>query len=467
MLRSANNGAGPSARRIGENNRRMLKYIIRKVLYMIPTIFGVILITFLLFNVAGGDPSVQALGKNATPQSLEENDIERGYNKPTFVGNWSTTRAYSHESFKDNAGPWNRVEGIVYTNRPSGRLALAGGKSYKVPLALNLRTNDSYRCVVECKATGADAAFEIVDNSNVVQTVKLASGSKFRKASIDFKTGGNTENLQLVFKPGEGGVVEVKSLTLRRANKGLWDSQLVFYLWQIARFDFGTSLATNQKVSRMILDGILPSLALTVPIFLISLLVQIPLALLCAFFRNRFIDRFIVILAVTLMSVNYLVWIVFGQYFLGYDQRWFPVWGFESVRYLFLPWIIGVASGLGSGVRFYRTLMLDEMYRDYVRTAFAKGVSRSGVLFKHVLKNAMIPIITNVVMTIPFLYTGSLLLESFFGIPGLGNLAINGINNSDADVVRAVVLVGTFLFVIANLITDICYTLVDPRVRIK
>ncbi|MEI6219586.1 MAG: ABC transporter permease, partial [bacterium] len=112
-------------------------------------------------------------------------------------------------------------------------------------------------------------------------------------------------------------------------------------------------------------------------------------------------------------------------------------------------------------------IMLDEMYKDYVRTAFAKGVSKTGVLFKHVLKNAMIPILTSVIMTIPFLYTGSLLLERFFGIPGLGNLSINGILNSDVDVVRAVVFVGAILFVVANLITDICYALVDPRVRLK
>lgn len=111
--------------------------------------------------------------------------------------------------------------------------------------------------------------------------------------------------------------------------------------------------------------------------------------------------------------------------------------------------------------------MLDEAHRDYVRTARAKGVSKSRVLFRHVLKNAMIPIITNVVIAIPFLYTGSLLLESFFGIPGLGYLGINAINSSDVDVVRAIVLIGAFMFVIANLLTDICYALVDPRVKLK
>jgi peptide/nickel transport system permease protein len=167
------------------------------------------------------------------------------------------------------------------------------------------------------------------------------------------------------------------------------------------------------------------------------------------------------------MSVNYLVWIIFGQYFLAYVSRWFPIWGFESWRYLVLPVLIGVVSGLGAELRLYRTIMLDEMYRDYVRTAFAKGVSRRGVLFKHVLKNAMIPILTSVVMAIPFLYTGNLLLESFFGIPGLGNMGVNAFNNSDFDVIRGLVLVGSVIYVIANLLTDICYAIVDPRVRLR
>ena len=256
-------------------------------------------------------------------------------------------------------------------------------------------------------------------------------------------------------------------MALQKKVASWYDSQLWFFLKQVATLDMGVSAETNQRVSKMVLEGILPSLALTVPMFFIGMIMEIVLALICAFFRNMFIDRFLVVFSVVLMSVNYLVWIVFGQYYFGYVHRWFPVWGFESWRYLVLPCCIGVFSGLGSGIRFYRTVMLDEMYKDYVRTAFAKGVSRSGVLFKHVLKNAMIPILTSVVMAIPFLYMGSLLLESFFGIPGIGNLAINALNNSDIDVVRAIILVGAIIYVIANLITDICYTLVDPRVKFK
>jgi peptide/nickel transport system permease protein len=214
------------------------------------------------------------------------------------------------------------------------------------------------------------------------------------------------------------------------------------------------------------LDGIGPSLMLTVPIFFAGLITSVMLSLFCAFWRDTWVDRFFVVLSVALMSINYLVWIVGGQYLLGFKLGWFPVWGFESPRYLVLPVLIGVFSGLGAELRFYRTIMLDEAHRDYVRTARAKGVSRGGVLFKHVLKNAMIPIITNTVIAIPFLYTGSLLLESFFGIPGLGYLGINAINSSDVDVVRAIVLIGSILFVAANLLTDICYAVVDPRVKL-
>jgi peptide/nickel transport system permease protein len=195
--------------------------------------------------------------------------------------------------------------------------------------------------------------------------------------------------------------------------------------------------------------------------------ISVSLALFCAFYRGRWPDRAMVFASTVLMSVNYLVWIVAGQYVLSFRLGLFPVWGFESWAYLALPAMIGVVSGLGGEVRFYRSVMLDELYRDYVRTAFAKGVSTRGVLFKHVLKNAMIPIVTNVVLAIPFLYTGSLLLESYFGIPGLGYLGVNAINDADVDVVRAVVVVGSALYIVANLLGDLCYSLVDPRVRLS
>ncbi|MCX7887955.1 MAG: ABC transporter permease, partial [Verrucomicrobiae bacterium] len=154
-------------------------------------------------------------------------------------------------------------------------------------------------------------------------------------------------------------------------------------------------------------------------------------------------------------------------YWLAGEWGLFPVWGFEGPQHLVLPVLIGVVAGVGGSMRFYRTIVLDEMYQDYVRTAHAKGVSARRILFVHVLRNALIPILTNVIIALPFLYTGSLLLESFFGIPGLGRMLVMAIPNGDEDVIYAEVFFGSMLFVLANTLTDIAYAWADPRVRLK
>ena len=450
----------------------MLKYIIRRVLYMVPTVFGVILITFILFNVAGGDPAAQRLGKQATPLDLEEYDRLRGFNKPLVFGWWGSTRAHEETDFSETRGTWRAVEGAVHADVRGGVMLLEPNADVLVPLAFELEPGVRYRWSVVYRPAdgkvgpGITAGMLRVTGTPVPAEVTLEVSRGWTRQTVEFITGDDAAGVEIHLLCGESPI-HLRSTRLQFRVANPFDSQLVFYLNQIRRFDFGVSLETNQRVSRMILDGVLPSLALTTPIFLIGLVTAVSLALICAFFRNTFIDRFFVVFSVTLMSVNYLVWIVFGQYVLGYVKNWFPVWGFESPRYLLLPALIGIVSGLGGGLRFYRTIMLDEMYRDYVRTAFAKGVGHSGVLFRHVLKNAMIPILTSVVMTIPFLYTGSMLLESFFGIPGMGNMTISAINSSDVDVIRAVVFVGSMIYVVANLLTDISYTLVDPRVRLK
>ena len=424
----------------------MLRYIGKRILQMIPTVFGVILITFVLFNIVGGSPAQQVLGPHAQPDTLESFDEQRGFNKPLFIGTRTTTRAYADSNFERSADVWQGKEGITWTN---GTIILAAGGEYALPVKFTLRTDCEYELEVEGRATG----FPMFGEN------QLKLSKDWKKISLRFQT------LEKII-PG-GAPVEIRSIRLRRVMNNPFDSQFMFYLNRLAHLDFGVSHSTNQRVSKLLLDGIGPSLMLTVPIFLIGLITAVMLSLFCAFWRDTWVDRFFVVFSVALMSVNYLVWIVAGQYLLAFKGGWFPVWGFEDPRYLILPVLIGVFSGLGAELRFYRTIMLDEAHRDYVRTAQAKGVSRAGVLFKHVLKNAMIPIITNTVIAIPFLYTGSLLLESFFGIPGLGYLGINAINSSDVDVVRAIVLVGSILFVIANLLTDLCYALVDPRVKLK
>ena len=166
------------------------------------------------------------------------------------------------------------------------------------------------------------------------------------------------------------------------------------------------------------------------------------------------------------MSVNYVIWVAAGQYFLAYRWGLFPLWGFENWTYLLLPILVGVVSGLGPDVRFYRTVILEEARRPHVRTAIAKGVSPARVLVLHVLRNALVPVVTNVSLAVPFLFTGSILLESFYGLPGLGGIGLSAVNASDYATVRAVVLIGALLYQLANLGADLLDAWLDPQARL-
>jgi len=309
----------------------MTTYIIRRLLYTIPIVVGVLLLTFVLFTLVGGDMSLEIAGKNATPETIEEIREEYGYNKPLFLS---------------------------------------------------------------------------------------------------------------------------------------WDSQFINHFKNALTFDFGRA-RDRELVIDKIKRGIGPSLALTVPMFFGVLIISVSISLVIAFIRGTRWDVMAVVICVIGMSIPYLSFILFGQYFFAYKMRMFPIFFSPSLgafEYVALPVLIGIVTGLGSNVRFYRTVMLEEMRSDYVRTAFAKGLSTSRVLFKHVLKNAMIPIITRVVLAIPFLFLGSLLLERFFGIPGIGYLMIEAIGSRDYKVINAMTYISSILYVVFNVITDICYALVDPRV---
>lgn len=312
----------------------MTAYIIRRLLYTIPIVFGVLLLTFVLFNLVGGDVSLEIAGKGASQETIDEIREEYGLNKPLFLA---------------------------------------------------------------------------------------------------------------------------------------WDSQFLSHFKNALTFDFGRA-RDREPIVEKLKRGAGPSLSLTVPMFIITLTVSISLSLVIAFVRGSKWDVAAVVLCVAGMSVPYLSFILFGQYLLAYRLGWFPVYFSPDLvvpQYVALPILIGVIAGLGGNVRFYRTVVLDEMQSDYVRTAFAKGLSTRSVLFKHVLKNAMVPIITQVVLAIPFLFLGSLLLERFFGIPGLGDMMIAAIGARDYFVINAMTYIGAILFVVFNLITDICYSVVDPRVSFE
>ncbi len=244
------------------------------------------------------------------------------------------------------------------------------------------------------------------------------------------------------------------------------DSQFTSFVKGVVVGDFGYSVEHQEPVVEVLKRGVGPSLSLTVPILIGGTILALMAAMVAAAARGRILDRAILVGSTVLMSVNYVIWVLAGQYFLAYKAGLFPVWGYRSWFYLALPVMIGILSSIGPDIRFFRAAILDEIYRPYVLTARAKGLSGPIILFRHVLRNALIPIVTYVSLSIPWLFTGSLLLESFFGIPGLGSVSINAIHSSDMAVVRTVVVLGALLYQFVNLATDLLYAVLDPRVRL-
>ena len=311
----------------------MIKYIIRRLLYLIPVLLGVSFIIFVLFNLVSGDPTAVLLGKNATARQMAELREQLGLNKPLF---------------------------------------------------------DQYLDVVNSAFT----------------------------------------------------------------------------------FDFGYSWATKQEIKHMIIQGAYPSLCLSLPAFIIATVMSLLISLFVAYYRGKGIDLFVRILCIAGQSISALAYILFFQYFFAYQLGWFEISGFEFgfpdfIPFIALPAIIFILLSLGPDVRFFRTVILDEIYQDYVRTARAKGLGEVVILLKHVLRNAMIPIITYVVIQIPTLILGALLLENFFSIPGLGGITLNALNSSDFPVIKAMAILSSVLYILLSLLTDVLYTFADPRVKLK
>ncbi len=235
-------------------------------------------------------------------------------------------------------------------------------------------------------------------------------------------------------------------------------------------FDFGAA-DDGRDIAREIQQRMGPSLAIALPTFVLGLFVTVSFALMLVFFRATPLDFWGVVVCVAMMSISSLFYIIGGQWLISKVWHLVPISGYggglDAPRFLALPVMLGVIGGIGSSTRWYRTIFLEEISRDYVRTARAKGVSELTVLFRHVLKNAMIPILTGVVVVIPLLFMGSLIIESFFGIPGLGSYTIDAIQAQDFAVVRAMVFIGSVLYIVGLILTDLSYTLVDPRVRFE
>ena len=413
------------------------------------------LLTFVLFRFAAGDPAEILLGKNPSPFEVEQLRKDLSSDKPLLWGNWQRTEIFRSVRFNEKK-EYSGIKTEGATEYGKGFLKIDGGK-------LSFTRN--------FELSGTRISANIAFRGTFSLHGEIYFSSTWENKFIELQHPGETLTL------ATDKTLELKHVEFYREYKTPWDSQLVASFREIMSFtdafpflsflNFGKTLQTKEDIRHVLWRGMWPSLFLMLPIFFGELFLGVALALVSTAFRGKWLDRAIVILSVAGMSISYLVFIIFGQWYLGYYFNWFPVWGYGSAKYLALPVIIGVLSGLGGGVRFYRTVFVNELNREYLRTAEAKGCTPYSVYCKHLLGNAMIPIITRATTLLPFLFTGSLLLESFFGIPGLGYAGINALMNSDLQMIKSLVIVTAFIFVFVNLLSDIAYAWADPRVRLE
>jgi peptide/nickel transport system permease protein len=437
----------------------MIRFLLLRSLVSLPILFGVLLVTFVLFHVAGGDPTLVMLGKNAKPRDVEALRSELGLDRPLFWGHWRRTEQIPALDFRQGPGGV-AGDGIAWV--PEGWLSLEPGAELTLQPAWD-EPASAPAGRVRCRFRGC----------------LRVGGQPFQSR------GWRTVTIPLPSAPGAvqlraETVTALRWLRAERSQSNPLDSQFTRVLREIVDLrrdadgrrrlvflDFGKTLGTGEPVRQVLRAGVGPSAILMGSIFLLELVIALALAMASAHWHDQAPDRVLVVLSVAGMSVSYLVFILFAQYVLAYRLNLFPVWGWDSWRCALLPVLVGVASGLGGSVRYYRTVFLDEIYRDHVRTAVAKGAGPVRVLCRHVLPNALIPILTRVSVVLPFLFTGSLLLESFFGIPGLGYAGVNALANGDVQLLKALVFVSALLFLLANLAADIATACVDPRVRLR
>ena len=261
-------------------------------------------------------------------------------------------------------------------------------------------------------------------------------------------------------------------------NEPLW-VQLWIFVKQILTFDWGQSWATNESVSNLFATRLPATLTVMIPILVLDVLLALPIAMWVAYRRGSLTDRAIMIITTVALSISFLVYVIIGQYVFGFQLGWFPVQGWFShenwlveawtnlVTYAPLPVLLAVAVGLAPQTRLYRSFLLDELGQDYVRTARAKGMTEGTVLFRHVLRNAMIHILTNIGLQLPGIFVGSFLIEVFFSIPGLGREVLLAVNRSDFPVIQAVTVYLAVITMFINLLTDLAYKFADPRVVLK
>ena len=444
----------------------MTAYVIRRCLYAIPTLVGVNVIVFMLFFFVN------------SPDDMAREHSGRKRVTPDQIDAWKRQHSLDLPYFYN--GGWRRIGSLTANkeeNKAEFRTAGAG----------------EYALIVEAPGAAKEAQ---------ERTVRLACSAPQRLVlPPDFDADGkltlppSTESRRLRFRiappaQAEQAGGEPPRLTLELGvrspaptNRVLLEgkgaislgarfTQTIFYQRSVKMLFFSYGKSDDGKdIAAEISNRMWPSLAIALPLLVLGLIVDVFLSMLSAFYRGTYLDRWGVVLCVVLMSISGLFYIMGGQVVLSKILCLVPISGYEygsdALKFIALPVFIMAVAGIGGGVRFNRTIFLEEVNKDYVRTARAKGMPERRVLFIHVLKNAMLPILTGVVAHLPLLFTGNLLLESFFAIPGMGSFTIDALQRQDFAVVQAMVCLGSFLYIVGLVLTDISYTLFDPRVRLE
>ena len=433
----------------------MTAYIVRRIAYAIPILVGVNLLTFVLFFFIN------------TPDDMAEAHLGSRRVDAEQIAKWKQERDYHLPYFYNSGWALSAVRQVSGQEKTMSVPTRAG----RFRLRVEVRDPGAGRLrllAVEPSTSPGGAPSDVTQFDE-----EIALNAPVQEWTFDFKPSRDEVALEVALTPGVDAPMAVVSL-LREEDMGLLQRFTTTVFWRksvrMLLFEFGKS-DDGRNIGDEILARIAPSLSITAPTFVLGVLVNVIVAMSLAFFRGTYLDFWGVVTAVIMLSISILFYVIGAQWLFGKTLRLVPISGFDTgfhaARFALLPVLIGVIGGIGTGVRLYRTFFLEEVGKDYVRTARAKGLPESVVLFKHVLKNAMIPILTGVVVTIPFLILGSLILESFFAIPGMGSFTLEAIQRQDFAVVQAMVFLGSVVYIAGYLLTDLSYTLVDPRVSLS
>ncbi len=441
----------------------MIAYLIRRVLYALPILVGINVLVFLLFFFVNSpdDMARTHLGqKRVTPDQIDQWKREHSLDLPYFY----------------NAG-WRRIGSLAARAKDNTtEFPTAGTGQYALLVETPTSPKNPQTSTVRVQSNQPDrlilpAGFD-AEGKRV-----LPSDTAFLRIPLQIGAPSSSDQgpptLTLSFSVESPTPIHRMLLEYQGEIGPLARfTQTIFYQrsLQMLFFQYGKS-DDGKIISDEVLKRIGPSLSITVPVLLLGLLIDVVFSMLLAVYRGTYLDYWGVTLCVLLMSISGLFYITAGQAMFAKELRLAPISGFDygahAFKFIALPIVIAVVSGLGGSIRFHRTIFLEEINKDYVRTARAKGLPERSVLFIHTLKNALLPILTGLVLSLPFLYAGSLLLESFFAIPGMGSYMLDAIQKQDFAVVQSMVSLGSFLYVVGLLLTDISYTLADPRVRLE